>query len=140
MATAVMDLEIEPRRYSVEEVAGEKSSRSAMPKPADQTGWPLWTTATETPGTLLAVMKAETAFSIWARLAGERVVSFSAAKTQEMTTSKAASTRENGREGSRRMEIRRNMCGPPERESSAERIRCAAVPAGRATAQIWRVA
>src|SRR5712672_2385515 len=108
-----------------------------MPKPADQTDCPFCTTATEIPGTLLAVMKAETAFSIWARFAGERVVSFSAAKAQEMTTSKAASTRENGRKGSRRMEIRRNMCGPPERESSAERLRHAAVPGGRETAQAW---
>jgi hypothetical protein len=67
MATAVMGFEIEPRRYSVEEVAGVKSLRSDMPKPADQMGWPFCTTATETPGTLLAVMKAEAAFSIWAR-------------------------------------------------------------------------
>src|SRR5712672_1883266 len=98
-----------------------------MPKPADQTDCPFCTTAMETPGTLLAVMKAETAFSIWARFAGERVVSFSAAKAQEMMTSKAASMRETGREGPRRMGIRRNMYGPPERESSAERMRCAAV-------------
>src|SRR5712672_60098 len=67
-----------------------------MPKPADQTDCPFCTTAMETPGTLLAVMKAETAFSIWPRFAGERVLSFSAARAQEMTTSKAASTRENG--------------------------------------------
>src|SRR6266852_194859 len=67
MATAVMGFEIEPRRYSVEEIAGVKSSRSDMPKPADQMGWPFCTTAAETPGTLLVVMKAETAFSLWAR-------------------------------------------------------------------------
>src|SRR5258706_10555039 len=98
MAKGVMDLEIEPRRYSVEEVAGEKSSRSAMPKPADQTGWPLWTTATETPGTLLAVMKAETAFSIWVRFSGERGGSCAAAATEEMATRNAASKKESERE------------------------------------------
>src|SRR5712672_3987826 len=85
----------------------------------------------EIPGTLLAVMKAETAFSIWARFAGERVVSFSAAKAQEMTTSKAASTRENGREGSPRKGFLRNMCGPPVRESSAETVAvCGSCKAG----------
>src|SRR6266852_8840626 len=84
-----------------------------MPKPADQTGWPFWTTATETPGTLLAVMKAETAFSIWARFAGESALSFSAATAQEMTTSNAASKNKSERHEvlCRRMEIRRNMCG-----------------------------
>src|SRR5258708_12397405 len=98
MATAVMDLEIELRRYSVEEVAGEKSSRSAMPKPADQTGWPLWTTATETPGTLLAVMKAETAFSIWARFSGESEWPCAAPATEEMATSTAPSNKESEHE------------------------------------------
>src|SRR5258706_15003114 len=98
MAKGVMDLEIEPRRYSVEEVAGEKSSRSAMPKPADQTGWPLWTTATETPGTLLAVMNAETAFSIWARFSGESEWYCPAAAKEETATSNAARQKESVRE------------------------------------------
>src|SRR5260370_29994832 len=122
MATAVMDLEIEPRRYSVEEVAGEKSSRSAMPKPADQTGWPLWTTATETPGTLLAVMKAETAFSIWARFSGERVWSCAVAETQDRAARSAASKKENGRNDLRckRLGISENMYDLRAKESSAD--------------------
>src|ERR1700676_5730944 len=62
MATAVIGLEMEPRRYSVEDVAGVKSSRSDMPKPGDQMGWPCCTTAKETPGTLLALRKAGAAF------------------------------------------------------------------------------
>src|SRR5712692_6902827 len=81
MATAVIGFEIEPRRYSVEEVAGAKSSRSDRPKPADQSGWPFCTTATETPGTLLAVMKAETAFSIWARFSLARPFSWAIGPT-----------------------------------------------------------
>src|SRR5260370_8667323 len=124
MATAVMDLEIAARRYSVEEVAGEKFWRSAMPKPADQTGWPLWTTATETPGTLLAVMKAETAFSIWARFSGESEGSCAAAATEEMATSNAASKKESERERGdlRRLlfGIWRNIYAPPGREPNPE--------------------
>src|SRR6266478_963404 len=72
MAVAVIGLEMEPRRKSVDEVAGEKFSRSAMPNPADQAGSPSRTTATPIPGTLFADMKLETAFSISARFSGGR--------------------------------------------------------------------
>src|SRR6267154_6454556 len=71
MAVAVMGLEMEPRRKRVEEVTGAKSSRSAMPKPADQAGWPSRTTATLTPGTLFSDIKLETALSIAARCSAE---------------------------------------------------------------------
>src|ERR1700730_14204011 len=94
-----------------------------MPKPADQTGWPFCTTATEMAGTVLAVMKAETAFSICARFAGEREVSCAAAKMRpEAAISRAASNKANGADdlGSRKRAIWRNMSGPPERESNAE--------------------
>src|SRR5271154_3916255 len=73
MAVAVMGLETEARRKSVAEVAGTKFSRSAMPKPADQAGWPLRTTATETPGTLVAAMKSETDWEICDCFSLERV-------------------------------------------------------------------
>src|SRR5260370_37346854 len=56
-ATEVRDLEMEPRRKSVEEVAGAKFSRSAMPKPEDHTGSPSSTTAAQIPGTLFADSK-----------------------------------------------------------------------------------
>jgi hypothetical protein len=74
MAVAVMGLEIEPSRKSVEDVAGTKFSRSAIPKPADQTSSPSWTTETEIPGTLFAAMKLEAAFSICVRLSAERLL------------------------------------------------------------------
>src|SRR5271165_1209215 len=65
MAVAVMGLETEARRKRVAEVTGTKFSRSAMPKPADQEGWPLRTTATARPGVLVAAMKSEAAWEIW---------------------------------------------------------------------------
>jgi len=61
-----MDFEIEPRRYSVCEVAGTEFSRSAMPKPADHTNSPSCTMAAERPGTLLSAMNVEMALSIFA--------------------------------------------------------------------------
>src|SRR5258705_7008 len=72
-AVAVRDLEMDPSRKSVEEVAGAKVSRSAMPNPADHAGSPSRTTATPIPGTLFADMKLETAFSISARFSVERL-------------------------------------------------------------------
>jgi hypothetical protein len=45
-----------------------------MPKPPDHTNAPFSTTATETPGALLAAMNFEMAVSILARLSGENVV------------------------------------------------------------------
>src|SRR2546429_9966093 len=72
---------MDPSRKSVEEVAGAKSSRSAMPNPADQTGSPCRTTATPIPGTLFADMKLETAFSIASRFPGERL--FGSAESDE---------------------------------------------------------
>src|SRR5262245_3305463 len=65
-AVAVIGFEIEPRRYSVRDVAGTEFSRSAMPKPADQTNSPSCTTATEMPGALLDAMNVEMAASIFA--------------------------------------------------------------------------
>src|SRR5260370_42662960 len=65
MATAVMDLEVEPRRYSVEEVAGVESAGADMPKPADEMGWAFCMRATETAGRLWAVLKRETPCSDW---------------------------------------------------------------------------
>src|SRR6266481_5200646 len=79
MAVAVIGLEIDPSRKSVEDVAGAESSRSDMPNPADHTGSPSRTTAAPMPGTLLADMKLETAFSIAARLSGERLFCWAAA-------------------------------------------------------------
>src|SRR5216683_2749075 len=72
-AVAVMGLEMDPSRKSVEEVTGAKSSRSAMPKPVLQTGSPSNTTATPIPGTLFSDMKLETAFSICARFSLDRI-------------------------------------------------------------------
>ena len=72
-AVAVMGFETEPRRYSVSAVAGTEFSRSAIPKPLT-TRTPFWTTATETPGALLAAMNCEMALSILACLSGETVV------------------------------------------------------------------
>src|ERR1043166_5738244 len=69
--TAVIGLETEARRYRVCEVAGTEFSRSAMPKPPDQTYSPFFTTATETPGTLFAAMNFATAVSIYLRVADE---------------------------------------------------------------------
>src|SRR5439155_16805285 len=63
-AVAEMGLEMEPKRKSVEEVAGEEFSRSAMPKPCDQRGSPSRTTAAESPGMLFADIKLATAFSM----------------------------------------------------------------------------
>src|SRR5580704_6707768 len=74
IAVAVMGLETEPRRNRVEDVAGTKFSRSAAPKPWDQTNAPSWTTAREIPGTLFAAMKIDVAFSICARLSAERLL------------------------------------------------------------------
>src|SRR5271168_3941962 len=82
MAVAVMGLETEARRKSVAEVAGAKFSRSAMPKPADQAGWPLRTTATETPGTLVAAMKSETDWEICDCFSLERVCAWRLAATK----------------------------------------------------------
>src|SRR5437763_15593999 len=72
-ATALIGLEMDPSRNSVEEVAGAEFSRSAMPNPADQAGSPSRTTATPIPGTLFADMKLETPFSISARFPVERL-------------------------------------------------------------------
>jgi len=69
-----MGLEIEPRRNRVKDVAGTKFSRSAIPKPWDQTSAPSWTTATEIPGTLFEAMKLDAAFSTCARLSAERLL------------------------------------------------------------------
>src|SRR6476661_11288259 len=74
-ATAVSGFEIEASLYSVLDVAGTKFSRSAMPKPEDQTNCPFSTTATETPGMCFAAMNFETAASIWARFSGENFAS-----------------------------------------------------------------
>lgn len=68
-----MGFEIEPKRKSVDEVAGEEFSKSAIPKPSDQVGVPSNTTATESPGTLFADMKLATAFSIASRFSFEIV-------------------------------------------------------------------
>ena len=65
-AVAVIGFEIEPRRYNVYDVAGTEFSRSAMPKPADQTNSPSCTTAAETPGVWLSAMNFEMALSIFA--------------------------------------------------------------------------
>src|SRR5580704_15378315 len=74
IAVAVMGLEMEPSRKSVEEVAGTKFSRSAIPKPCDQSNSSSPTTATETPGTLFAAMKLEAALSICVRFSEERLL------------------------------------------------------------------
>src|SRR5665213_2487906 len=68
---AVIDFEIEARRYSVCDVAGIEFSRSAMPKPADHTNSPSCTTAAETPGALLADLKLEIALLILACFSAE---------------------------------------------------------------------
>src|SRR5438045_6246148 len=60
------------KRKSVEEVAGEEFSRSAMPKPCDQRGSPSRTTAAESPGMLFADIKLATAFSMAARFSRGR--------------------------------------------------------------------
>src|SRR5713226_3701226 len=73
MAVAVIRLEMDPSRKSVEEVTGAGFSKSAMPNPADQASSPSRTTATPIPGTLFADMKLETAFSICARFSAERL-------------------------------------------------------------------
>src|SRR5580704_522083 len=94
MATAVIGLEIEPSRKSVKEVAGEEFSRSAMPNPADHTGSPSSTTAAPMPGTLLADMKLETAFSISARFSGGRPFCF--AETPDAAARQMSSKPRNG--------------------------------------------
>lgn len=93
IAVAVMGLEIEPNRKSVKGVAGTKFSRSAIPKPEDQTSSPSWTTATEIPGTLFTAMKLEAAFSICARLLAERLLfcAWSGTEPREKTNRRAAS-------------------------------------------------
>src|SRR5437773_5531535 len=68
VAVAVIGFEIEPRRYSVCDVAGTEFSRSAIPKPADHTNSPSCTTATDIPDTLVAAMNIATALSILAWL------------------------------------------------------------------------
>src|SRR5713226_7374468 len=73
-AVAVIDLEMDPNRNSVDEVTGAKSSRSAVPNPADQASSPSRTTATPIPGTLFADMKLETALSIAARFSAEALL------------------------------------------------------------------
>ena len=70
-AVAVIDFEIEPRRYSVCDVAGTEFSRSARPKPADHTNSPSCTTAADMPGALLAAMKLEMVLSILACFSAE---------------------------------------------------------------------
>src|SRR6266480_6083090 len=81
MAVAVIGLEMDPSRNNVDGVTGAKSSRSAMPNPADQTGSPSRTAETAIPGTLFADMKLETAFSMASRLPGERL--FGSAESDE---------------------------------------------------------
>src|ERR1700719_1601889 len=70
-AVAVIDFEIEHRRYTVCDVAGTEFSRSAMPKPADHINSPSCTTAAEMPGDLLAAMKLEMVLSILACFSAE---------------------------------------------------------------------
>src|SRR5438045_539634 len=70
------------KRKSVEEVAGEEFSRSAMPKPCDQRGSPSRTTAAESPGMLFADIKLATAFSMAARFSRGRL--FCCAERGEM--------------------------------------------------------
>src|SRR5713226_2348840 len=123
MATAVMGFEIEPRRYSVEEVAGVKSSRSDMPKPADQMGRPFCTTAAETPGTLLAVMKAEAVFSIWARFS--LLSRFSWARRPALAANAQARARSRSEEIVRtclKVELFAGMAAPPARVYCRSRV------------------
>ena len=100
-------------------MAGAKSSRSYMPKPADHTGFPSRTTAAPTPGTLFADMKLEIAFSIAARFSGERVFCWAAADVD-------ARVRANRHSRGIRTEfafIRRARCftGPPRSASLSQR-------------------
>ena len=69
-AIAVIGFETEASSYSVCEVAGTAFSRSALPNPADHSSTPFSTTATETPGVLLAAINREIAASSCARFAG----------------------------------------------------------------------
>src|ERR1017187_2175379 len=69
-AVAVIGFEMDASRYSVWEVAGTEFSRSAEPKPAVHSTAPFSTTATETPGILLAAMKREMAVSNCLRFSG----------------------------------------------------------------------
>src|SRR5467141_1696679 len=89
MAVAVIGLEIEPSRKSVEDVAGAESSRSAMPNPEDHAGSPSNTTAAPIPGTLFADMKLETAFSISERFPAKTL--FCCAEAAETLLSNKAS-------------------------------------------------
>src|SRR5258705_52369 len=80
----------------VEDVAGAEASRSDMPNPADHTGSPSRTTAAPMPGTLVADMKLETAFSIAARFSGERLFCWAAtpaAVTRARTSKHRTGTR-----------------------------------------------
>ena len=70
-AVAVIGFEIEPRRYSVCDVAGTEFSRSAIPKPPDHTNSPSCSAATDMPGTLFAAMNVATALSILAWLSSD---------------------------------------------------------------------
>src|SRR6266852_228813 len=93
-AVAVIDLEMDPNRNSVDEVTGAKSSRSAVPNPADQASSPSRTTATPIPGTLFADMKLETALSIAARFSTERLFCCAeAAEAQEKNKASRQTTR-----------------------------------------------
>src|SRR5882762_7173283 len=83
VAVAVIGLEMEPRRKSVEEVTGAEFSRSAMPNPVDQASSASRTTATPIPGTVFADMKLETAFSICARFSPERLFCCAEAATAQ---------------------------------------------------------
>src|ERR1700736_4045605 len=94
-----------------------------MPKPADQTGWPFWRTAREMPGTLLAVMKAETAFSICARFCAEKVESCASTGRQERARRDAARKEIEKRSEARwGLGIWRNNARTSWRESSAESV------------------
>src|SRR5258708_26963976 len=84
MAVAVIGLEMDPSRKSVEDVAGAESSRSAIPNPADHTGSPSNTTAAPIPGTLFADMKLETAFSNF--MSANSVPGIGAARSEEHTS------------------------------------------------------
>src|ERR1700730_2049894 len=73
MAVAVIGLEIDPSRKSVEDLTGAESSRSAIPNPADHTGSPSNTTAAPIPGALFLDMKVDTAIWICVRFSAERL-------------------------------------------------------------------
>src|SRR3979490_563763 len=93
MAVAVMGLEIDPSRKSVDDVAGAESSRSDMPNPADHTGSPSSKTAAPMPGTLFPAMKVDTAISMRKRFFGGGV--FCGAEAAAASARSAASNRKN---------------------------------------------